>query len=189
VTLTNTGVRQGAEVVQVYVRDHSGVVRLPDRELRAFVKVPLAPGESRRVDVPVLRSDLEHFHPSAGWVFAGGRLDVLVGSSSRDIRAEVEALVPGRPVEVPLTVWSSLGEWLDHPVAGPALRSLIDARGGVKGRMGDLLADPVSRASALGATLIGLCEFPGFPVTGDEAEELLARHGDGRSGSADPPLP
>jgi beta-glucosidase len=162
VTVFNSGHRRGAEVVQVYVRDRTGVLLMPDRELRAFGKIELIPGESTRVELAVRRSDLEHYHPTAGWIFPGGTLDVLVGSSSRDIRLKTT-------VEV-------LGEWFDHPTAGPALRSVIDSRGGVKGRMGDLLADPVSRNSALGATLIGLCEFPGFPVTGEEAQALLAEH-------------
>jgi beta-glucosidase len=176
VTVFNSGHRRGAEVVQVYVRDRTGVLLMPDRELRAFGKIELIPGESTRVELAVRRSDLEHYHPTAGWIFPGGTLDVLVGSSSRDIRLKTTVEVPGEPYEVPLTVWSSLGEWFDHPTAGPALRSVIDSRGGVKGRMGDLLADPVSRNSALGATLIGLCEFPGFPVTGEEAQALLAEH-------------
>ncbi len=175
-TVANTGERAGAEIVQVYVRDRSGALQVPDRELRGFAKVALDPGESRRVTVDVLRSDLQHYHPSAGWILASGPVDVLVGSSSRDIRLTAEVVVPGEPFRIPLTVWSSLGEWFDHPTAGPALRGLIEERGGIKGRMGDLLADPVSRNSALGATLIGLCEFPGFPVTGDEAHALLGEH-------------
>jgi beta-glucosidase len=56
---------------------------------------------------------------------------------------------------------------------GPALQDLIDQRGGLKGRIGDLLSDPVSRDSALIVPLISITEFPGFPLTSDEAEDLL----------------
>ncbi len=174
-TLTNAGGRDGAEVVQVYVGDRSRVLQMPERELRAFAKVHLAAGASRRVEMPVARRDLEHFHPAAGWVFAGGPMLVLVGSSSRDIRLQATVEVAGQPVEVPLTVWSQLRDWLSHPVVGPALGKLIDARGGVTGRVGDLLSDPVSQDSALSVPLVSMTDFPGFPVSAEEAQELLDR--------------
>jgi beta-glucosidase len=102
-------------------------------------------------------------------------LEVSVGSSSRDIRLRATVEVPGHPVEVPLTVWSQLGEWMRNPVAGPALRQLIQERGGIKGRIGDLLSDPVSQDSALIFPLISVTQFPGFPVSTEEAQELLSR--------------
>ena len=174
-TLTNTGGRDGAEVLQVYVGDRSGVLQMPERELRAFAKVPLAAGASHRTTLAVSRADLEHFHPDAGWVFAGGPMEVSVGSSSRDLRLRLTVDVPGRPVQVPLTVWSPLRDWLANPVTGPALRTLIDERGGIKGRMGDLLNDPVGQHSTLAFPLVGIAEFPGFPVSREEAEDLLTR--------------
>ena len=175
VTLTNTGSRAGAEVVQVYVGDRSDVLQMPERELRAFSKVHLAPGASERVALPIARADLEHFHPEVGWVFAGGQMEVSVGSSSRDIRLQHSVEVKGHPVEVPLTIWSQLGDWMTNPVAGPALRKLIEERGGIKGRIGDLLSDPVSQDSALIFPLISVTQFPGFPVSTEDAQELLAR--------------
>ena len=60
-----------------------------------------------------------------------------------------------------------------RPAVGPALQDAIDQRGGLKGRIGDLLNDPVSRDSALIVPLISITEFPGFPLTSDEAENLL----------------
>ena len=175
VTLTNTGSRAGAEVIQVYVGDRSGVLQMPERELRAFSKVHLTPGASEQVELPISRTDLEHFHPDAGWVFAGGQMEVSVGSSSRDIRLHATVEVPGHPVEIPLSVWSRLGDWMTDPVVGPALRALIEERGGVKGRVGDLLSDPVSQDSALAFPLISVTQFPGFPVTAEEVEDLLGR--------------
>ena len=171
--LANTGGRDGAEVVQVYVGDRSGILQMPESELRAFAKVHLTAGASRRVEIPIARADLEHFHPEAGWVFTGGPMRVSVGSSSRDIRLEATAEVPGRPLEVPLTAWSQLRDWMTHPLVGPALRKLIDERGGVKGRLGDLLSDPVSEDSALIIPMISVTQFPGFPISFHEAEELL----------------
>ena len=174
-SLTNTGARNGAEVVQVYVGDRSGVLQMPERELRAFAKVQLTAGASQRVEIAVARRDLEHYHPEAGWVFAGGQMEVLVGSSSRDIRLQTTVEVPGHPVEVPLTVWSQLGDWMNNPATGPALRKLIEERGGIKGRIGDLLSDPVSEDSALSFPLISVTQFPGFPISTEDAEELLSQ--------------
>jgi beta-glucosidase len=98
---------------------------------------------------------------------------VSVGASSRDIRLQATADVPGRPLEVPLTAWSQLRDWMTHPLVGPALRRLIDERGGVKGRLGDLLSDPVSQDSALIIPMISVTQFPGFPISAEEAEQLL----------------
>jgi beta-glucosidase len=175
VTLTNTGSRDGSEIVQVYVGDRSGVLQMPERELRAFAKVHLTAGGSRRVELPIARSDLEHFHPEVGWVFAGGQMQVSVGSSSRDIRLQTSVDVPGHLVEVPLTVWSQVGDWMTHPVAGPALGRLVEERGGIKGRIGDLLSDPLSQNSALIFPLISVTEFPGFPISTEDAQELLSQ--------------
>jgi beta-glucosidase len=175
ITLTNTGSRDGSEVVQVYVGDHSGVLQMPEQELRAFSKVHLTAGGSQRVELPIARTYLEHFHPEAGWVFVGDEIEVSVGSSSRDIRLHTTVDVPGHPVELPLTVWSQLGDWMTHPTVGPALRKLIKERGGIKGRIGDLLSDPVSQDSALIFPLISVADFPGFPISIEDAQELLSQ--------------
>jgi len=173
-TLANTGKRNGAEVVQLYIGDHTAVLRVPPRELRGFVKVSLAAGTFRRVTLDVLRCDLEHVHPDAGWMFPGGELDVLVGSSSRDLRLRTSVELPGPGYKAPLTNWSSLREWLAHPVAGPAVQRLLDERGGVRGRHADLLNDPVGRDSVLGNPMASLTQFPGFPLTDADTEAILA---------------
>jgi beta-glucosidase len=173
-TVANTGGRDGAEVVQLYVCDRTGLLQVPPQELRAFTKVRIAAGASQGVRLDVLRRDLEHAHPDAGWIFAGGRLDVVVGSSSRDLRLRASVEVPGRGYRPTLTTWSSLREWLAHPVAGPAVQRLLDARGGVRGRMGDLLGDPVSRDSVLSNPLASLTQFPGFPLTEADTDAILA---------------
>jgi beta-glucosidase len=100
-------------------------------------------------------------------------MEVFVGSSSRDLRLRALVEVPGHGYELPLTLWSSFREWLAHPVAGPALRRVIEERGGVRGRMGDLLGDPVGRDSVLGNPMVALSQFPGFPINQADAEAVL----------------
>ncbi|MBO4447431.1 MAG: glycoside hydrolase family 3 C-terminal domain-containing protein [Bacteroidales bacterium] len=89
VRVRNTGDVAGAEVVQLYVTDEEASVDRPVKELKGFGKVYLEPGESREVEFRLNRSALSYFDESAHeWVAEPGAFKVLVGSSSRDIRAE-----------------------------------------------------------------------------------------------------
>ncbi|HEX8328933.1 MAG TPA: glycoside hydrolase family 3 C-terminal domain-containing protein [Hymenobacter sp.] len=85
--VTNTGKTAGAEVVQVYVHDQQASVKRPEKELKGFEKVFLQPGESKTVTV-ALNTNAFQFYSEAKkqWVLEPGKFDVLVGSSSRDIR-------------------------------------------------------------------------------------------------------
>ncbi len=88
VDVTNTGTRQGQEVVQVYVRDPESRLLRPEKELKAFAKVALRPGERQTVRMSLNRSALAYFDDSVHqWVAEAGVFEVLVGASSRDIRA------------------------------------------------------------------------------------------------------
>jgi beta-glucosidase len=84
VDVENTGVRAGEEVVQLYVGFDSSRVDRPVKLLRAFTKIALAPGETRRVTLPVRVRDLAYWDRSASrWVVEAGDYAVLVGPSSR----------------------------------------------------------------------------------------------------------
>jgi beta-glucosidase len=96
--VTNTGERAGKVVVQVYVRDPESCVYRPDRELRAFTKVALDPGESRRVELVLGQRAFAFWDVERdGWTVEPGRFEVFVGSSSRDLRAGAELTVTGEP--------------------------------------------------------------------------------------------
>ena len=85
--LGNTGQRPGVEVVQVYVRRPRSGIERADRELKAFEKVWLDPGESTRVRLHLSERSLCHWDETAeSWALERGEADVLVGASSRDIR-------------------------------------------------------------------------------------------------------
>lgn len=87
VTLTNTGSRHGAEVVQIYVRPVDPALQRPPRELRAFAKVALDPGESATLTFPLTARDFCHFDPAEGrFVLRGGGFVIEAAASSRDIR-------------------------------------------------------------------------------------------------------
>ena len=83
----NVGARGGAEVVQLYVRDDECSVPRPDKELKAFRKIHLDPGQSVRVEFTLSRRDLSFYcEQSLAWRAEPGSFEILVGSSSRDIR-------------------------------------------------------------------------------------------------------
>ncbi|GAA4736340.1 glycoside hydrolase family 3 C-terminal domain-containing protein [Modestobacter marinus] len=122
VTVTNTGGRTGRHVVQVYVATSAGPVRRPARELRAFGKVSLAPGESRTVTFALDRRAFAYWDVrESGWVVAPGEHTVQVGRSAADVVAEASLTLAGDEIVPELTLQSSVAEWFEHPVAGPQL--------------------------------------------------------------------
>ena len=93
VTLVNNGSRRGTEVVQVYVRAPESLVRRPDRELAGFTKVVLEAGARSTVRVPLGARALRYWDVDThAWRTDPGRYEVLVGTSSRDIRASAEII-------------------------------------------------------------------------------------------------
>ncbi|HAX20282.1 MAG TPA: glycosyl hydrolase [Hydrogenophaga sp.] len=173
VSVTNTGARSGSDVVQVYLQDRSGLVVCPPQELRGFAKVALAPGQTTRVEIGIPRERMCYRLPNMGWAFHGGVVEVRVGASSRDIRQAQVVELERTPVERPLTGWSTMEEWVAHPVLGPRLQKLLEQRGGAQGRAGQLLSDPVGRQSILAVPLLGLAQFPGFPLDVHDVNSLL----------------
>ena len=88
IEVANRGDRAGQEVVQLYVRDPVARLARPDKELKAFAKVGLEPGESTRVRFSLEQRALAYWDPSvAAWVAEPGEFELLAGSSSRDIRS------------------------------------------------------------------------------------------------------
>jgi len=85
----NTGKVEGAEVVQVYVRDLQSSVPRPPKELKRFKRINLKPGERSKVEFTLDRNCLAFYSPEKkGWVAEPGEFEVLIGSSSRDIRLQ-----------------------------------------------------------------------------------------------------
>jgi beta-glucosidase len=86
-TIKNTGARAGAEVAQVYVNQRACSVPRPPQELKAFKKVWLQPGESKRVEIQLGPESFRFWHPETKtWVIEPGDFEIRVGASSQDIR-------------------------------------------------------------------------------------------------------
>jgi beta-glucosidase len=89
VDVQNTGKRAGDEVVQLYVHDLEASVKRPKKELRGFERISLKPGEKKTVSFPLPAEKLSFYDvKSKSFVVEPGQFEVLVGSSSEDIRAK-----------------------------------------------------------------------------------------------------
>ncbi|SQA77733.1 Thermostable beta-glucosidase B [Capnocytophaga ochracea] len=91
VTVQNTGKRDGAEVVQLYLHDEEASVLRPYKELKGFEKVFLKAGETKTVTFHITKQDLSFFNPEQhAWVAEKGTFKALVGTSSGDIKSTVD---------------------------------------------------------------------------------------------------
>ena len=98
VRLANRGTRRGTEVVQVYLRAPESRVRRPDRELVGFVKVAVEAGQRETAEVELGAAAYRYWDVDThGWRSDPGRYEVLVGSSSRDIRSSAVVRWGGGP--------------------------------------------------------------------------------------------
>jgi beta-glucosidase len=87
VEVKNTGRRAGEEVVQLYVKRENPPADRPRQELRGFKRVALQPGESKTVEIPLPARSLGHWDAGRHcFIVEPGKLDLLVGGSSADIR-------------------------------------------------------------------------------------------------------
>ncbi len=91
VDVTNTGERVGAEVVQLYIQDVECSVERPLKELKGFKKIKLKPSEKKTVKFELAKEDLSFFDEKDNcWKAEKGLFNILIGSSSRDIRVQGE---------------------------------------------------------------------------------------------------
>ena len=133
-TITNTGQHPGQEVVQLYIRDAEASVQRPLKELKAFAKVRLEPGESQSVTLTLDRSALAYYDiVKRAWVAEAGAFEVLVGSSSQEIHARASFTLTGsssfggptRPGKERLSLQSTLRELLENPQARAMLQKYV----------------------------------------------------------------
>ncbi|MEN8121563.1 MAG: glycoside hydrolase family 3 C-terminal domain-containing protein, partial [Bacteroidota bacterium] len=86
-TLQNTGDFDGDEIVQLYIHDVKSKVERPVKELKGFKRVSLKKGESKTIEFKIDKSALSFYDiETKNWVAEPGEFEILIGSSSRDIR-------------------------------------------------------------------------------------------------------
>ena len=94
--VTNTGTRDGAEVVQLYLGlPSSNTVPEPSEQLAGFAKAKLKRGEKTHIKILVSARNLAYWDTSLhDWKIARGDIQVMVGASSRDIRLRGRFALP-----------------------------------------------------------------------------------------------
>ena len=82
VTVTNTGDREGTEVVQMYIRDLVGSVTRPVRQLKGFERITLQPGESRDVEFTIGKETISFYRQDMTWGPEAGEFNIFIGGAS-----------------------------------------------------------------------------------------------------------
>ena len=179
VDVTNTGSRDGREIVQVYVAPVASAVQRAPRELKAFSSVAIAAGQTAAVELVVPRADLAYWDVRVDrWIVEPGTYRIEVAASSRDIRSSTTVEVEGDVVVLPLTMASSIGDVVAHPVAGPivmgALGGLMGGLSGADSSAASMMPNDEAMEKMMASFPIGrLIGFPGVDVTYEQIEQLL----------------
>lgn len=92
IEVTNTGTRDGAEVVQLYIRDVVGSITRPVKELRGFEKVFLKAGEKKTVIFTISAHTLSFYNADLKWVAEPGDFEIQIGTNSQEVKTAKFAL-------------------------------------------------------------------------------------------------
>lgn len=176
VTVTNVGTREGAEVVQIYVAPPEvGTIRRPRRELAAFEKVNLLPGEHVSVEFELDRRSFAHWDvTNKGWSVLPGQYRLELGRSAAEvIESRCVDLDGDTQVHGPLSLDSTVGEWFGHPVVGPALmEAMLAAAGPEQLAAADQAADGLRMVESM--PMRQFRNFPGVAMPDSAIESLIA---------------
>lgn len=177
-SVTNTGNRSGREVVQVYVRDTHSRVDRPARELAAFDKVHLDPGETVTVTMIVDEEAFRYWSPKQHrWVIEPGEVDIEVSIGSSDDRVIATMTIEGDGVVEPLTSMSTLDEWFADPAGAEALENVLsDSDRAIDDHMRRLVGNmPLAKLASFG---LGVTEATLSQLMSDMTTRHRARQGD-----------
>jgi beta-glucosidase len=94
ITVTNSGSKDGEEVVQMYLRDLVGSVTRPVKELKGFQKINLKAGESKTVSFKIGINDLKFYNYDLKYVAEPGDFKIFIGGNSRDVKEANFKLLP-----------------------------------------------------------------------------------------------
>lgn len=89
VQVRNTGAYIGEEVVQLYIRDITGTVVRPVKELKGFKKTEIAPGQSKQVSFYITIEDLKFYNDNLEYIWEPGEFEVMVGTDSEKVKKEI----------------------------------------------------------------------------------------------------
>jgi beta-glucosidase len=131
VSVKNTGAVAGKEVAQLYVREQNPAVVRPEKELKAFDKIALLPGEEKVAKFMLSKRDFAYYDTDLhSWNVRSGKFDILVGGSSRDLPLKETIEVQATDISHPkLTRTSMLKDFQNHPKGKAFYAELLEATG------------------------------------------------------------
>lgn len=117
VDITNTGQREGSEVVQLYVAPHKGVIIRPVKELKGFSKINLKPGETKTVTFVLDKRSFAYWNNDINeWHVESGKYDIVIGKNSHDDILKETVTVNGVKLFTgKLTELSTIGDLIANP--------------------------------------------------------------------------
>jgi beta-glucosidase len=128
VLIENDGERSGKEVVQLYVRPLESSVIRPEKELKGFAKIELMPNQAEEAHFELTFRDFAFFDTvSNSWKVEAGTYEILVGSSSTDIRLRKEIQIStNQNSTVQLDRYSTVKQFLKHPKGKVLVQPIYD---------------------------------------------------------------
>jgi len=88
ISITNKGKYDGAEVVQLYIRDKVGSVTRPVKELKGFQKIWIKSGETKTATFNITTNDLKFYNSDLKYDWESGEFDIMIGANSRDVKIQ-----------------------------------------------------------------------------------------------------
>ena len=86
ITVTNTGSKDGKEIIQLYMRDVIGTNSRPVKELKGFQKIELKTGESKTVSFNITTADLKYYNTDLKYDWEPGEFHIMIGGNSKDVK-------------------------------------------------------------------------------------------------------
>lgn len=126
-SLENVGNCTGKEVVQLYVHDEECKWIRPQKELKAFAKIELAPGEKQEITFELEERDFAYYNTKFNrWVAESGYFQIALGSSSRDIRITERLYCDFGQEEITFHKFSILSDWVSDQTAKSVLEECLE---------------------------------------------------------------
>ncbi|MCX7657926.1 MAG: glycoside hydrolase family 3 C-terminal domain-containing protein [Oscillospiraceae bacterium] len=127
VKIKNTGKVAGKEIVQLYVKNAKSIAIRPEKELKGFKKIELAPGEEKNVSFVLEKRAFAYYNTEiSDWYVPTGTYQILIGKSSRDIILSKDVLVKSTSkIPVKLSLTSTVGDAMEIPEAKPFIKQLL----------------------------------------------------------------
>jgi beta-glucosidase len=177
VDITNTGDVKGKEVVQLYVSDQKSRLQRPEKELKAFAKVELQPGETRSVTMTLDGRDFSFFDSKRDmWIAQSGKFDIKVGSSSRDIHL-TETIKLNSTQQVPLAFdeYTFFIEYWENPQTRKYIKEMMPQWLEANAPKDKPLDEVTIDAFIANQPIIKFPYFTGGEITRQEVKELVEK--------------